>query len=320
MTSEVLSFFGSLTIDDLVLPDGSTRWAVPGGNVVYAALGALVWSPDIEIVAPLSRDYPIGLLEGKIDLSRCRPASHTLRNWGLYEDDGRRRFVSRSNSRDWRQFCPEPGDARSGVQTAAHVAAMPRDVAIALIRELRAQETLMISLDLDDRDLSGAVAFDETMELIRSADVFLPSWQDVLEILEVAEPIEALRQLRELAREPLLIAIKCGANGVYAHARGEDRWIHVAAADVAVIDTTGAGDAFCGGFLARFARDRDAVEGLICGAVSASFCIEQQGFSGLLSVTGEGARLREEEIRRGVSTGAFATMGLQRDLAVRGAM
>ena len=305
MTSRSLCFFGSLTIDDLVLPDGTTRWAVPGGNAVYAALGASLWSRDVEIVAPLGSDYPVELLQGRIDLSRCRPVPHALRNWGLYEEDGRRRFVSRNSSRNWRLFCPGPEDAMSGLQTAAHVAAMPRDVALDLARELRAQQTSMISLDLDDHDLSSVGTFEETIELIRSVDLFLPSWRDVLGILSAKEPIEALRQFRELAPEPLLIAIKCGANGVCAHARGSDRWLHVPAADVSVIDTTGAGDAFCGGFLARFIRDEDPIEGLIFGAVSASFCVEQQGFNGLLSATGEVALMREEELRRRVSSGAL---------------
>jgi hypothetical protein len=55
----------------------------------------------------------------------------------------------------------------SGLQTAAHVAAMPRDVALDLARELRAQQTSMISLDLDDHDLSSVGTFEETIELVR---------------------------------------------------------------------------------------------------------------------------------------------------------
>jgi len=35
--------FGNMSIDDLVFADGTTRWCVPGGNAVYAALGMAVW-------------------------------------------------------------------------------------------------------------------------------------------------------------------------------------------------------------------------------------------------------------------------------------
>jgi sugar/nucleoside kinase (ribokinase family) len=311
VTSQPLSFFGSLTIDDLVFPDGTTRWAVPGGNAAYAALGASLWSPEVRIVAPLGSDYPVELLQGRIDLSRCLPLPHSLRNWGLYEEDGRRHFVSRSCSRNWRQFCPGPEDALSAAQTAAHVAAMPRDVAIDLVAELRAQQASIISLDLDDHDLSGPGILEETIDLLRAVDLFLPSWRDVSGIVPAKEPRAALRQLRQLAPEPLLIAIKCGPNGVYAHLRGSNRWLHVPAVDVKVVDATGAGDAFCGGFLARFMRDRDPVESLIHGAVSASLCVERQGFEGLLSAAIENAAMRKEQLRRCISTGALETGGLK---------
>ena len=44
-----------------------------------------------------------------------------------------------------------------------------------------------------------------------------------------------------------LTAVKCGAKG--ARARGRDGWIHQETKPVQVIDATGAGDAFNGGFL-----------------------------------------------------------------------
>ena len=305
MTSEALTFFGSLTIDDLVFADGSTRWAVPGGNAAYSALGASIWCTNVGIVAPLGHDYPWVVLNGRVELSRCRLQEHSLRNWGLYEEDGRRHFISRSSSRNWANFCPMPSDARSGVQSAAHVAAMPHYLAVELIKELRAAGTSLISLDLDDHDLTGTSSSGRTVDLINAVDVFSPSWQDVLAIVSVEEPTEALRQLRKLAPEPRAIVIKCGAGGVFAHMRGTDHWFHVPAASVDVIDATGAGDAFCGGFLARFAHDENLIESLLCGTVSASFCIESFGFEELLSATLSDALARLASLRPLVSSGAL---------------
>ena len=108
MMPEAVTFFGSLTIDDLVFADGSTRWAVPGGNAAYSALGASIWASNVRIVAPLGSDYPWEILHGKVDLARCRRQVHSLRNWGLYEQDGSRHFISRSSSRNWPHFAPGP--------------------------------------------------------------------------------------------------------------------------------------------------------------------------------------------------------------------
>ena len=295
----VVSVYGNLTIDDLVFPNGSTRWGAPGGNAIYAALGAALWTRQVSLVAPIGADYPIELLGERIDRSRCPRVPRTLRNWGLYEEDGRRHFIARSASKNWSAFSPKPADALSGHQTAAHIAPLPHGVAIGLARELRKAGTLFISLDLDDHDLLGMANFDETVELIRAVDLFLPSRQNILALFPGTEPFEALRKLRVLASDVALIAIKCGAEGVIAHAAGAREWIHVPAVSVELVDTTGAGDAFCGGVLAGFAEEKDPVDALLLGTVSASFCIEDLGFSGLSGATEErvAARLAAHRAR-----------------------
>jgi len=298
-----LAFFGSLTIDDLVFPDGATSWGIPGGNAIYAALGAALWTRQASIVAPIGPDYPRELLDKRLDLSRCPPVSHTLRNWGLYEEDGRRHFVSRSSSRDWSEFCPKPIDARSGSQAYAHVAAMPRMMAKELIEELRRAGTRIISLDLDDHDLLKNTNHDETIELIRSVDLFLPSRQDAIALFPGAEPFDSLRHLRSVAPEVSVLAVKCGADGVLGHIAGSEHWLHVPAVQVAVVDATGAGDAFCGGLMAGLALHDDPMEGLLCGVVSASFCIETFGFAGVAAATEELSRTRLEMLRPLVQIG-----------------
>jgi sugar/nucleoside kinase (ribokinase family) len=297
------AFFGSLTIDDLVFADGSTRWGMPGGNALYAAMGAVLWSERASIIAPLGADYPTHLIDKRLDLSRCPPASHTLRNWGLYEEDGRRHFVSRLSSRNWSQFCPQIDDVRSGQQVAAHVGAMPRKLALEVTKELRKLDTTTISLDLDDHDLLANADRNETIDLIRNVDLFLPSHHDALAIFPDTEPRECLRKLRMLAPNVLLIAIKCGAEGVIAHIKQTPEYIRIPAIEVSVVDATGAGDAFCGGVLAGFAAHHDHVECLLYGAVSASFCIETFGFAGLASATGEEGNKRLDMLRPLVSRG-----------------
>jgi sugar/nucleoside kinase (ribokinase family) len=293
-----ISVFGNLTIDDLVFSDGSTRWAVPGGSAVYAALGISLWIGHASIVAPVGTDYPTELLDKRIDLSRCQRMPRTLRNWGLYEEDGQRHFVSRSGARNWSEFSPKPIDVTTGHQTAAHIAPLPHDITVALIRELRKAGAVSISLDLDDHDLLGRPSLDEIVELINEVDLFLPSRQDVLALLPGMGLLEALHELRALASDVTLIAIKCGAEGVIANVAGADAWVHVPAVPVDLVDATGAGDAFCGGVLAGFAEDGDATKALLYGAVSASFCVERPGFSGLSAATREDATARLAILRQ----------------------
>lgn len=292
------SVFGNFTIDDLVFPDGSTSWAVPGGSAVYAALGISLWTGCASIVTPLGADYPIDLLDKRIDLSRCQRVPRTLRNWGLYEEDGRRHFISRSATRDWSEFCPRPTDAMSGHQTAAHIAPMPRGIAVELTRELRKVGTLSISLDLDDHDLLSEIDLAEMIELLSGVDLFLPGRQDALAIFPGTEPLEGLRKLRALAPDMALIAIKCGAEGAIAHVAGANEWIRIPSIPVALVDPTGAGDAFCGGVLACFAEKNDPIEALLYGTVSASFCIEGLGLAGFAAATEGKAKARLATLRQ----------------------
>jgi sugar/nucleoside kinase (ribokinase family) len=209
-----ISVFGNFTLDDLVFADGTTRWAVPGGSAAYAAMGISLWTGYASIVAPIGADYPLEALDRRIDLSRCPHIPRTLRNWGLYEEDGHRHFVSRSATRTWRDFSPNPADARSGHQMAAHVAPMSHDIAIDLIRELRKSGTLSISFDLDNHDLLDNANVDALTQLLRDVDLFLPSTQDTGAMFPDLTPLESLRQLRSLAPDVNVIAIKCGAEGV----------------------------------------------------------------------------------------------------------
>jgi sugar/nucleoside kinase (ribokinase family) len=287
-----LVVFGSFTIDDLVFSDGATRWAVPGGSAVYAAFGASIWTERPAIVAPLGDDYPRELLDGHFDLSRCPQIPRSLRNWGLYEDDGTRHFISRRASRNWREFCPDPKAALAVSQAAAHIGPVPHDVAIGLVRNLRCAESPLISLDLDDHDLAGTADLESLIELLLGIDLFLPSFQNAQAFFGGTDALDVLRRMRSAAPSVPLIAVKCGAKGVIAHAVGVKQCVHVPAVPVNVEDATGAGDAFCGGVLAGFLKEREPVKALVCGTVSASFCVEGLGLAGLATATHDNAEAR----------------------------
>ncbi len=49
---------GNLTIDDVVLPDGTVHMESVGGNTLYSALGARLWQPDVGIVTRRGEDFP----------------------------------------------------------------------------------------------------------------------------------------------------------------------------------------------------------------------------------------------------------------------
>ena len=60
------------------------------------------------------------------------------------------------------------------------------------------------------------------------------------------------------------------------NAGSKRRW-EIPAYPARVADPTGAGDAFCGGFLAGYSRNYDPLEGVLYGNVSASLKLEGSG-------------------------------------------
>jgi ribokinase len=106
-------------------------------------------------------------------------------------------------------------------------------------------------------------------------DAFLPSEQEIREIWSASDPVAWLADKAWAGRCHLVG--KFGARGSVVAEAGGDRLIHVPALPAEVRDTTGAGDAFCGGFLAGLAAGHDLARAAAMGTVSAAYVIEAVG-------------------------------------------
>jgi sugar/nucleoside kinase (ribokinase family) len=73
------------------------------------------------------------------------------------------------------------------------------------------------------------------------------------------------------------IAVKLGGMGSLVCEGAQASVLHVPALCVEVMDTAGAGDSYCGGFLAGLVAGRPVVECAVMGTVSASFVVQACG-------------------------------------------
>lgn len=140
-----------------------------------------------------------------------------------------------------------------------------------LIAQARAAG-LSISLDCgwDDALLSNA---GNLAQLIDQVDVFLPNSVELARLVALGLPENPAR----------LTVVKCSDQGAKAYHRGD--WLTAPAHAVSVIDATGAGDAFNGGFIARWLAG-DPLEaclaaGNTCGAASVQAAGGTGGFARL---------------------------------------
>lgn len=83
-------------------------------------------------------------------------------------------------------------------------------------------------------------------------DWFLPSYEEAVELSGEKEPARIAAALK--ARGARNVAVKLGAGGCYVKPSGEEGFAVPAYRGFPVVDTSGAGDAFCAGFLAGLSR------------------------------------------------------------------
>ena len=106
-------------------------------------------------------------------------------------------------------------------------------------------------------------------------DAVLPSEKELAMMAPGASVEKGLAILIEAGAE--IAAVKRGAHGSVFRTRHDSTSHRVPPIAVTARDPTGAGDAYCGGFLAGLVATGDALNAALCGTVSASFAVEAFG-------------------------------------------
>ena len=103
-------------------------------------------------------------------------------------------------------------------------------------------------------------------------DLFLPNEEEATAITGIADPEQSLRKLAESFP---VVAVKAGAKGAYLAMNGQV--YSSPAPNVAVVDTTGAGDAFDAGLINAWLDKSDAQSCLEAGVALGSLAVQAAG-------------------------------------------
>jgi len=289
--------FGNVTIDDVVLYNGTVRMACLGGDTIYAALAARLWSNSVELVAPVGSDYPqshlVRLQESDFDLSGLpRRDAPTHRNWVIYEQDGRRTWITRTDSSKFFLLSPLTADVPQSFRQAKAHLIMAMDLAAQedLVAGLCGSESL-IALDPQEDYIPGNQ--NRILKMLESVDIFLPSEVEVERLLGHKDYSRAARQLSMLGCR--IVVIKLGAEGSLVYDARSDRLVRLPAFLTQVLDTTGAGDSYSGGFMAQFIQTGDIAQAAVAGTISASFAVEGFGLEHMFDVSQVQAQARMKQ-------------------------
>jgi sugar/nucleoside kinase (ribokinase family) len=283
---------GSLGLDTIETPAGRVE-DVLGGSAAYFALAARHFI-DVSLVAVVGSDFPhhaqTMLEHPEIDLEGvARVEGKTFRWEGVYSQDMNTRKTLRTELNVFEQFRPELSPRARKV----------RDVFLANI-DPELQRSVLGQLVQPRLVLADTMNFwiqskrEELLRTLRNVRMLLINEEEAREL--TGEPLthRAAKAILELGPETVIV--KQGEHGAFL--LGADSYFACPAVPVSsLVDPTGAGDTFAGGFFGALARmgrltDLNLRRAVVFGAVMASFTVEGFGVTGLLRVE------REEILRR----------------------
>lgn len=278
---------GNIVIDDIVLYDGTTMMGMLGGASPHALVGARVWADGLGIVAMVGDDFAdaqrVQLERLGIDLRGVvpRPQTPTARSWQLIEADSRRTEVFRTSLpnflRDSAQFEHIPADYLQAKGIHLYWAPSPEE-APDLLRRLRAVNPSMCLVWEPGfqwhRSRPG-----ELTAAMPLADLVSPDDTMALAMTGQATVEAALATYLDWGAR--LVAIRMAAAGSLVGDAAGQRW-RIPAVPTQVVDATGAGNAYCGGFMVGLAEGLSPLEAALRATVSASFALEQFGLAPLI--------------------------------------
>ncbi len=275
---------GQATIDDINREgEGLVAERIPGGDSIYAALGASIWPIKIGVVTIVGQDYPYE----KMELASCHPQDTDWSGLMVYPGPSlhARAFYSKDGGRifKWDDFSLTT-KLSPGVDEVAelwrdvkfvHLAPSDPKRQLELIRYFTAKGAI-VSLDTEKHFFrAGGEAL---IECLKFNPIFIPSIEQVQLLSGIqSENIDDLWPWIFSCGVSLAI-IKCGVQGAWViDVKQKKKWHIGVVENLNLVDVTGAGDSFCGGFMAGFMLTRDPLRAAAHGAVSASFIVESLG-------------------------------------------
>lgn len=278
-----LVFVGSPSLDRVTLADGARSDSV-GGAAFISALAARWAGAPTGVVARVPSALPEGIARvfgpGGLHRGGLRPAEGALPSFHIrYDADHRSTYTHVDNGLEG-SLLPEDIPAAWRAAPHLHLAPIGEDAKpqLAMLAALRGWGVpgsisagtyrRMVALDLD-----GARA------LLAAVDLFFCNAEELAALCPHGPPAGTT------------VCVTDGSRGVSVHRDGQVQ--HHPAPPARVVDATGAGDAFCGGYLAGRALGTDPVAS---GLAAARFVLSGRGAAPLQEAVAAGVGPRAVQV------------------------
>ncbi len=300
---------GRLRRDYVIFPNGDSSLDCPGGSVLYAASGLGLWEEGIGLLARVGEDYPQDWIEDAEVQGFDRRGIHILpemqdvRNFVAWPPNGSVQTedpvahfsrLGQPFPLSLLGYQPESDQLDSRVRLtplAVRVSDIPSDYLDAGSAHLCPMDYLahnmlpatfrqghITTLTLDPgANYMDPAFWDAVPAVVKGLTAFLCNEHKLRRLFQGRshDLWEMAEQLASLDCE--IIVIKRGERGQLLYDAVARRKWEIPAYPIRPINPAGAGDAFCGGFLAGYRSTYDPLKAVFHGNISASFSLEGSG-------------------------------------------
>lgn len=288
---------GSVALDSIETPSGKMENAL-GGSATYFSIAASFFNTDIRLVAVIGSDFPreyIDLLKNKgIDLEGLERADGKTFRWkGSYGFSlGSAKTLS-TELNVFEKFVPKIPDRYKNSEYV-FLANINPELQIDVLKQIKNSKLVVC----DTMNLWIAERKEKLLNTIKHVDIFIINDEEAKQLTGEAKVDMAGRKILELG--PRRVIIKKGEHGAVTITRNS--YFSIPAYPLKlVVDPTGAGDSFAGGFMGYLASTGEISEqnirkAMVYGTVMASFNVEDFSINRQRTLTKEEIESRFAEM------------------------
>ena len=279
---KIILAVGSIAIDTLETPNGN-RKNLLGGSASYFSVSAGLLAP-VKLIGVVGDDYPEEgwkMFKSRgINMDNVHVQSGKTFRWGgKYNNDYSSRDTLFTELGVFETFkpsirtedCGSPLIFLGNIQPDLQL----KVASLVVGAEHIVSDTMNLWINLFPEMLNNVLAV---------STIFLINHEEAEQFTGESDISRAGRKL--LAAGPKIVVIKRGAEGAYLVYENNEFFIPVFPVQK-VLDPTGAGDSFAGGFMGYLSQTNkpDFLEAVLVGSAMASFCVEGFGLESLLKTT-----------------------------------
>ncbi|MCK4981134.1 MAG: sugar kinase [Candidatus Delongbacteria bacterium] len=274
---------GSVGIDDIETPTGKVE-GVPGGSAIYFSFAASAFA-DINFVGIAGEDFPKEIIElmrkREINLDGFEIVEGKTFRWsGKYHDDMDHRDSLLTELNVFETFSPKlPGSYKDS--EIVFLANIHPQLQLQVLNEINRPE-LVIS-DTMNFWIQGDK--EEVWQVAKRSDVFIINDSEISLLTGEKNFLKAADHFIEECPRLQAVVVKLGKYGAYV-TDGSEEFFFPAYPLRKVVDPTGAGDSFAGGFAGYLALKgsysfADFKKAVVYGSITASFSVNDFSVEGL---------------------------------------